>query len=130
MLQILLAKIGIEPLVMLPSNASPPVLQLQGQPSSSNISNALSPSNHMKRPPPLPINEAMPIPPPPTEKNVLDTLLTLELEEALEDHQRQCADNIATAENQLGQNLSRDASEVEPGSDALPIGDQPAGSAL
>ena len=78
----------------------------------------------MKGPPPLPINEAMPIPPPPAEKNVPDTFLTLELEEALEDHQRQCADNIATAEIQLGQNLFRDAFEVEPGSDALPTGDQ------
>ena len=48
MLQILLAKIGIEPLATLPPNASPLVLQLQGQPSSSNISNALSPSDHMK----------------------------------------------------------------------------------
>ena len=130
MLQILLGKIGIEPLSTLPPNASPPVLQLQEQPSSSNISNTSSPSDHMKGPPPLPINEAMPIPSPPAEKNVPDTLLTLELEEALEDHHRQCADDIATTEIQLGQNLSRDASEVEPGSDALPTGDQRVGSAL
>ena len=87
-MQILIAKIGIEPLAMLPPNASPPVLQLQGQPSSSNISNASSPSDHMKGSPPLPINEAMPIPPPFAEKNVPNTLLTLELEEALEHHQR------------------------------------------
>ena len=72
----------------------------------------------------------MPIPLPPAEKNVSDTLLTLELKEALEDHQRRCADDIATVEIQPGQNLSRDASEVEPRSDALPIGDQPACSAL
>ena len=71
MLQILLAKIGIESLATLPLNASPPVLQLQGQPSSSNISNALSLSDHTKGPPPL-VDEAMPIPPPPAEKNVLD----------------------------------------------------------
>ena len=130
MLQILLAKIGIEPLATLPPNASPPVMQLQGQPSSSNISNALSSSNHTKGPPPLPIDEAMPIPPPPAEKNVPDILPTLDLDEALEDHQRRCADDIATAEIQPGQNLSKDASEVEPGSDALSTGDQPAGSAL
>ena len=86
MLQILLAKIGIEPLATLPPIASPPMLQLQGQPSSSNISNASSPLDHIKGPSPLPIDEAMPIPSPPTEKNVPDTLRTLELEEALEDH--------------------------------------------
>ena len=130
MLQILLAKIGIEPLATLPPIASPSVLQLQGQPSSSNISNASSPSDHTKGSPPLPIDEAMPIPPPPTEKNVLDTLPTLELDEALEDHQQQCVDDIATVEIQPGQNLSRDASKVEFGSDALPAGDQPTDSAL
>ena len=130
MLQILLAKIGIEPLATLPPNASPPMLQLQGQPSSSNISNASSSSDHMKGPPPLPIDEAMPMPSPPAEKNVPNTLLTLEFEEALEDHHRRCADDIATTKIQPGQNLSKDASEVEPGSDALPTGDQPAGSAL
>ena len=102
MLQILLAKIGIEPLATLPPNASPLVLQLHGQPSSSNISNASSPSDHMKGLPPLPIDEAMPIPSPPAEKNVPDTLLTLELEEALQDHQRRCADDIATTEIQPG----------------------------
>ena len=102
MLQILLAKIGIEPLMMLPSNASPPTLQLQGQPSSSNISNALSLSDHTKGLPPLPIDEAMPIPPLLAEKNVHDSLPALEREEAVEDHQRRSVDNIATAEIQPG----------------------------
>ena len=83
----------------------------------------------MKEPPPLPVDEAMSIPPPPAEKNVPDPLPALEREEAIEDHQRRSADDIATAEIQLGQNLSRDAFEVEPRSDALPTGDQPVGSA-
>ena len=114
----------------MPPNASPPVLQLQGQSSSLNISNASSPSNHTKGPPPLTIDEVMPIPPPPTEKNVPDPLPALEREEAIEDHQRRSAYDIATGEIQPGQNLSRDAFKVELGSDALPIGDQPASSAL
>ena len=96
MLQILLAKVGIEPLATLPPHASLHVLQLQGQPSSSNISNASSPSDHTKGPPPLPIDEAMPIPPPPVKKNVPDPLPTLEREEAIKNHQRQSADDIAT----------------------------------
>ena len=105
-------------------------MQLQRQPSSSNISNALSPSEHTKGPSPLPIDEAMPIPPPPAEKNVPDPLPALEREEVVEDHQRRSADDIATEKIQPGQNLSRDASEVELGSDALPIEDQPAASTL
>ena len=87
MLQILLAKVGIEPLAMVPPNASPPVLQLQGQSSSSNINNASSPSDHTMGPPPLPVDEAMPIPPPPIEKNVPDPLPAIEREGAVEDHQ-------------------------------------------
>ena len=72
----------------------------------------------------------MPIPPLSTEKNVPDPLPALEHEEAIEDHQRRSADDSAIGEIQPRQNLSRDASEVDPGSDALPTGDQPAGSAL
>ena len=129
MLQILLVKVGIEPLATVPPNASPPMLQLLGQSSSSNISNASSPSNHTKGLPPLPIDEAMPIPPP-IEKNVPNPLPRLECEEAIEDHQPQSADDIATGEIQPRQNLLRDASEVDPRSDALPTGDQLAGFAL
>ena len=124
MLQILLAKIGVEPLAMLPPTATPPMLQLQGQPSSSNLSNALSLSKSTKGPPLLPVDDANPFPPPPSMDNVADLHLAIECEEVEEDHQLQSGDDNATVEIQSGQNLSKDASEVEPGSDALPIGDQ------
>ena len=114
MLQILIRKIGIEPIAVLPPTSSPPPLELQGQPSSSNISNASSPSQATKGPVPLAIEGALPIPPPLSE-------------EVGEDCQPEGDDDIAELEMQMGQNLSRDASEVEPGSDDLPTEDQPAG---
>ena len=121
MLQILIRKIGIEPIAALPPTSSPPPLELQGQPSSSNISNASSPSQATKGPPPLAIAEGSPIPPPSSDENVA------ECEEVGEDCQREGDDDIAELEMQMGHNLSRDASEVEPGSDDLPTEDQPAG---
>ena len=114
MLQILIRKIGIEPIAALPLTLSPPPLELQGQPSSSNISNASSPSQATKGPVPLAIEGASPIPPPSSE-------------EVGEDRQREGDDDIAKLETQMGHNLSKDAFEVEPGSDDLPTEDQPVG---
>ena len=68
----------------------------------------------MKGPVPLAIEGASPIPPPSSE-------------EVREDRQREGDDDIAELETQMGHNLSKNASEVEPGSDDLPTEDQPAG---
>ena len=114
MLQILIRKIGIEPIVALLPTSSPPPLELQGQPSSSNISNASSLSQATKGPVPLAIEGTLPIPPPLSE-------------EVREDRQPKGDDDIAELETQIGHNLSRDASEVEPGSVDLPTEDQPTG---
>ena len=63
---------------------------------------------------PLAIEAALPIPPP-------------SFEEVGEDRQREGDGDIAELETLMGHNLSRDASEVDPGSDDLPTEDQPAG---
>ena len=68
MLQTLIRKIGIEPIAALPPTSSLPPLELQGQPSSSNISNASSSSQATKGPLPLAIEGALPIPPPSSEE--------------------------------------------------------------
>ena len=129
MLQLLLAKIGVEPLATLPPIASPPVLQLQGQPSGSNLSNASFQSKSTRRPPLRPVCEDSPCPPLPTKDDVPDPNVESEREEVKEDNELQSGDDNTTVEIQAGINLSRDASEVEPGSDALSTEDQPAGFA-
>ena len=129
MLQILLAKIGVQPIATLPPSGSPPVLQLQGQPFGSSISNASSPSDQTKGPPPLSTNDPMAVPSSLFEENVAAPLSAIEIAEVEEDQQPQGTDELADENIQSGQNLSRDASELEPGSVALPIKDQAAGFA-
>ena len=122
-------KIGVQPIAMLPPSGSPPVLQLQGQPFGSSISNASSPSDQTKGPPPLPANDPMAVPSSPSEENVVAPLPAIEIAEVEEDQQPQGADELADEDIQSGQNLSRDASKVEPRSVALPTEDQAAGFA-
>ena len=70
MLQILIKKISIEPVATLSPASEQPMLQLQGQPSGSNISNASSPSNPLKETPPLLGGLPALTPPLPTDDNV------------------------------------------------------------
>ena len=129
-LDLLLKKGGVE-VPTLPAAEQSPLLLTQGQPSSSNISNASSPSQAVPMPPPLPVQAPMPPPPPPTDDVAVGIpstqpediapaeMIRLELEAGQE----------TTAEAGTEQNLSRDDSKVEAGSDDLPTEDVPAGSA-
>ena len=105
------------------------MLQLQGQPFGSSISNASSPSDQTNGPSPLPTDDPMAIPSSPSEENVAAPFSVIEIAEVEEDQQPQGADELANEDIQPGQNLSRDASKVEPGSVALPTEDQAAGFA-
>ena len=58
----LMNKIGIEPIAQLPPVAQSSSLRLEGQPSSLNMSKASSPLQSANVLPPLPIEEAVPIP--------------------------------------------------------------------
>ena len=71
----------------------------------------------------------MAVPSSPSKENVVAPLPTIEIAEVEEDQQPQGADELVDEDIQSGQNLSRDASKVEPGSVALPTEDQAAGFA-
>ena len=62
LMQILMNRIGIEPIAQLPPATQSPPLRLEGQPSSSNMSSASIPLQSANVLPPLPIEEATPIP--------------------------------------------------------------------
>ena len=73
LMQMLMNRIGIEPIAQLPPAIQSPPLRLEGQPSSSNMSMAfipLPPANVLL---PLPTEEAAPIPLPPHESGQIAT---------------------------------------------------------
>ena len=67
LMQMLMNRIGIEPIAQLPPAIQSPPLRLEGQPSSSNMNMAFIPLQPTNVLPPLPIEEAAPIPLPPYE---------------------------------------------------------------
>jgi hypothetical protein len=130
MLQLLMAKNNMESVAAVPAPVPAPVLEIKGQPSGSNISNASSPSQPEFIPPPLPADAPLPVPSQPAEDAVDHTSSSQDLSE--ERIQEQRLDLGAEEEIEIletGQNLVVGTSEVEPGSDDLPTKDQPAGSA-
>ena len=67
LMQMLMNRIGIEPIAQLPPATQSLSLRLEGQPSSSNMSNASIPLQPADVLPPLPTEDAAPIPLPPHE---------------------------------------------------------------
>ena len=103
MMQMLMNKIGIEPNAQLsPATQSPP-LRLEGQSSSSNMSKASIPLQSTNVLPPLPTEEAVPIPLPPHESN------QIAMDE--EDTYVEMMD-IGSDPIMVGHNLAVDASEA------------------
>jgi hypothetical protein len=130
MLKLLMTKVNFKPAAALPPTAEAKVMEIKGQPSGSNISNASSPSQPQQIHPPLPAEEPLPVPPQPVE-NVIDEPSSSQDhgEDRLEDWRVDPTALEQIVDMETGQNLAIGASEVEPGSHDLPTEDHSAGSA-
>ena len=107
LMQMLMNKIGIEPIAQLPPTTHSPPLRLGGQPSSSNMSGASIPLQSKNVLPPLPTEKAAPIPLPPHECGQI----------AMDDKDA-CVEmmDIGSDPVMVGHNLAVDASEAGLGS--------------
>ena len=103
LMQMLMNRIGIEPIAQLPPATQSPLLRLEEQPSSSNMSNASIPLQPADVLPPLPTEEAAPIPLPPHE----GSKIAMDEEDA-------CVEmmDIGSEPIVVGHNLAVDASEA------------------
>ena len=121
LMQMLMNKIGIEPIAQLPPTTLSPPLRLEGQPSSSNMSSASIPLQSENVLLPLPTEEVVPIPLPPHEcgHNAMDD------EDA-------CVEmmDIGSDPIMVGHNLAVDASEAGLGNTSQPTDDPTSGCAL
>ena len=121
LMQMLMNRIGIEPIVqLLPATQSPP-LRLEGQPSSSNMSMAFIPLQPPNVLPPLPTEEAVPIPLPSHEGGQIAM-----------DEEDACVEmmDIGSKPIVVGHNLAMDASEAGLGNTSQPADDPTSGCAL
>ena len=121
LMQMLMNRIGIEPIAQLPPATQSPPLRLEGQPSSSNMSMAFIPLQPANVSPPLPTKEAAPIPLPPHEGG------QIAMDE--EDASVEVMD-IGSKPIVVGHNLAMDASEAGLGNTSLPVDDPTSGCAL
>ena len=121
LMQMLMNKIGVEPIAQLPPVIQSPPLRLEGQPSSSNMSMAFTPLQLANVLPPLPIEEAAPIPLPSHEGGQI----AMDKEDA-------CIEimDIGSEPIVVGHNLAEDASEAGLGDTSQPANDPTSGCAL
>ena len=121
LMQILMNRIGIEPIAQLPPATQSPPLRLEGQPSSSNMSMAFIPLQPANVLPPLPTEEVAPIPLPPHEGGQI----AMDEEDASVEMM-----DIGSKPIVVGHNLAVDASEAGLGNTSLPADDPTSGCAL
>ena len=121
LMQMLMNRIGVEPIAQLPPAIQSPPLRLEGQPLSSNKSMALNPLQPENILPPLPTEEAAPISLPPHEGGQIAT-----------DDEDACVEmmDIGSEPIVVGHNLAVDASEAGLGSTSQPTDDPTSGCAL
>ena len=121
MMQMLMNKIGIEPIAQLPPSTQSPSLRMEEQSSSSNISKASIPLQSANVLPPLPIEEAAPIPLPPHESGQIAM-----------DEENACVEmmDIGSEPIVVGHNLAMDASKARLGNTSQPADDPTSGCAL
>ena len=121
LIQMLINKIGIELIAQLPPATRSPPLRLEGQPSSSNMSSASIPLQSENVLPPLPTEEAAPIPLPPYECGQI----------AMDDEDA-CIEmmDIGSDPVMVGHNLAVDASEAGLESTSQSTDDPTSGCAL
>ena len=121
LMQMLMNRIGIEPIAQLPPATQSSPLRLEGQPSSSNMSSASIPLQSANVLPPLPTEEAAPIPLPPHESGHIAM-----------DEEDACVQmmDIGSDPIMVGHNLAVDASEAGLGSTSQPTDDPTSGCAL
>ena len=117
----LMNRIGIEPIAQLPPATQSPPLRLEGQPSSSYMSMAFSPLQPANVLPPLPIEEAAPIPFPPHESGQIAM-----------DEEDACVEmmDIGSKPIVVGHNLAVDASEAGLRNTSQPADDPTSGCVL
>ena len=117
----LMNRIGIEPIAQLPPATQSPPLRLEGQSSSSNMSNASIPLQPANVLPLLPTEEAVPIPLPPHESDQI----AMDKEDA-------CIEmmDLGSKTIVVGHNLAVDASEAGLGITSQPADDPTSGCAL
>ena len=121
LMQMLMNRIGIEPIAQLPPATQFPPLRLEGQPLSSNMSSASIPLQSENVLPPLPTKEVAPIPLPPHECGQI----------AMDDEDA-CVEmmDIGSDPVMVGHNLAVDASEARLESTSQPADDPTLGCAL
>ena len=121
LMQMLMNRIGVEPIAQLPPARESPPLRLEGQPSSSNKNMAFNPVQPANVLPPLPTEEAALIPLPPHERDQIAT-----------DDEDACVEmmDIGSEPIVVGHNLVVDASEAGLGSTSQPADDPTSGCAL
>ena len=120
-MQMLMNRIGIEPIAQLPPAIQSPPLRLEAQPSSSNMSNASIPLQPAYVLPPLPTEDVAPIPLPPHESNQIAM-----------DEEDACVEmtDIGSETIVVGHNLAVDASEAGLGITSALADDPTSGCAL
>ena len=121
LLQMLMNRIGIEPIAQLPPATQSLPLRLKGQPSSSNMSMAFTPLQPANVLPPLPTEEAAPIPLPPHEGGQI----AMDEEDACVEMMDGRSEPIV-----VGHNLAVDASEAGLKDTSQPTDDPTLGCAL
>ena len=121
LMQMLMNRIGVEPITQLPPTIQSPPLRLEGQPSSSNMSSASIPLQSKNVLPPLPTEEAVPIPLPPHECGHI----AMDDEDAYVEMMDIGSDPIM-----VGHNLAVDASEAGLGNTSHSADDSTSGCAL
>ena len=121
LMQMLMNRIGIEPIAQLPPATQSPPLRLEGEPSSSNMSMAFTPLQPADVLPPLLIEEAAPIP-----------LLPHESGQIAMDDGDACVEmmDIGSELIVVGHNLAVDASEAGLRDTSQPVDDPTSGCAL
>ena len=121
LMQMLMNRIGIEPIAQLPPATQSPPLRLEGQSSSSNMSMAFNPLQPANVLPPLSTEGAAPIPLPPHEGGQI----AMDEEDASVEMM-----NIGSELIVVGHNLAVDASEAGFGNTSQPVDDPTSGCAL
>ena len=121
LMQMLMNRIGIEPIAQLPPATESPPLRLEGQLSSSNMSNASIPLQPANVLPPLPTEQAAPIP-----------LLPHESGQIAMDEGDACIEMMDLGFEMIvvGFNLAVDASKAGLGITSQPVDDPTSGCAL
>ena len=121
LMQMLMNRIGIEPIAQLPPTTLSPLLRLEGQPSSSNMSSASIPLQSENVLPPLSTEEAVPIP-----------LLPHECGHIAMDDKDACVEmmDIRSDPIMVGHNLAVDASKAGLKNTSQPADDPTSGCAL